>query len=75
MMVTLLTSTGDGVLDTRRMPRADTSDLSETLVGLAWKLLGVPSAGYSLESVTLGYSDGVNHLVLSEHLVDENLLL
>lgn len=44
-------------------------------MGLAGKLLGAPSAGDSLESVTLGDTDGVDHLILGEHGVDGDLLL
>merc|ERR1711935_195621 len=35
----LLTSTGNSVLDTARMPGSDTSDLAKTLVGLDWHFL------------------------------------
>merc|ERR1712071_546348 len=38
MMVTLLTSTGNRELDTRRMPSSDTGDLTQTFVGLAGQL-------------------------------------
>lgn len=65
-MVTVLTSTGNREHDLRRVPRSDTSDLSETLVGLARKLLGSPTVGNSLESVTGRDTDDVNVLVLLE---------
>ena len=46
------------------MPGTDTSDLAETLVSLARKLLGTPTVGDTLKSVTLGHSDDVNVLIL-----------
>jgi len=71
----LLTSSSNSELNSGRMPSSNTSDLAETLVGLARQFLGVPTAGNSLESVTLGYTNGVDHLVLSKDIVDGNLLL
>lgn len=75
VVVTHLTSTGDSPLHVGRMPCTDTSDLAETLVRLARKLLGSPSAGDTLESVTLGDGDAVDHLVLLEDGVDLHWLL
>merc|ERR1712046_372141 len=57
------------------MPGSNTGDLPQTLVSLPGQLLGVPSAGDALVSVTLGDADHVNHLILGEHLADGNLLL
>lgn len=57
------------------MPSTDTSNLSETLVGLSWKLLGSPSAGNTLEALTLGDSNDINHLILLENGVDGDWLL
>lgn len=74
-MVTHLTGTSDGPLDVGRMPGTDTSDLSETLVGLTGKLLGTPSGGDTVETVTLGDSDDIDHLVLLEDGVDADGLL
>lgn len=65
-MVAVLTSTGHGVLDTRRMPRANASDLAETLVRLARQLARAPTVGHTLEPTTLGDTDDVDHLVLLE---------
>ena len=75
VMVTVLTSTGNSPLDVGWMPGTDTSDLSETLVCLSWKLLGSPSAGDTGESVTLGHSNDIDDLVLLEDGVDADWLL
>lgn len=74
-MVTVLTGTGNSPLDVGRMPCTDTSDLSETFVSLSWKLLGTPSAGDTLETVALGNSNGVDHLILFEDGVNFDWLL
>lgn len=75
VMVTSLTSTGNSPLDVGRMPSTDTSNLSETLVSLARKLLGTPTGGNTLESVTLGHGNNVNHLILLEDAGNVNGLL
>jgi len=75
MMVTVLTGTSDRPLNVGRMPGTDTSNLAETLVSLARKLLGTPTGGDTGETVTLGDSDNVDHLVLLENRVDSNFLL
>ena len=74
-MVSVLTSTGNGPLDVGRMPGTDTSNLSETLVSLSWEFLGSPSAGNTRETVTLGNSNDIDHLVLLEDGADLNWLL
>lgn len=75
MMVAILTGTGDGPLDVRRMPCTDTSNLSQTFVRLSWKLLRSPSAGYTLEAVALGDGDAIDHLVLLEDGINLDGLL
>merc|ERR1719362_2648422 len=75
VVVTLLSSPGNGALDSAGMPSSNTSNLPETLVSLPWELLGVPPAGNTLVSVTLGHSDNIDHLVLGKHLADWHLLL
>lgn len=75
VVVTHLTSTGNGPLHVGRMPCTDTSDLAETLVCLTRQLLGAPTAGDTLVSVTLGDGDAVDHLVLLEDRVDLHRLL
>ena len=74
-MVTHLTGTGNGPLDVGRVPGTDTSDLAQTLVRLARQLLGAPAAGDTLETVTLGDGNDVDHLVLLEDGVDVDGLL
>jgi len=72
MMVTVLTSTSNSPLDVGRMPGTNTGNLTETLVCLSGQLLGSPSAGNTGETVTLGNTDNINHLVLLEDRVDCN---
>mmetsp|Transcript_29098 Transcript_29098/g.68072 ORF Transcript_29098/g.68072 Transcript_29098/m.68072 type:complete len:263 (+) Transcript_29098:492-1280(+) len=57
------------------MPRADASDLAETLVRLAGELGDVPPGDNTLEAVTLGDGHAVDHLVLLEDALDGHLLL
>jgi len=75
VMITILTGASDGEHDLRRMPSTDTGNLSETLVGFPWELLGSPTVGNTLESVTLGDSNDVDVLVLFEDGGDVNGLL
>lgn len=75
VVVTHLTSTGNSPLDVGRMPSTDTSNLSETLVSLTGKLLGAPSGGDTVETVTLGNGNDIDHLVLLEDGVDGHGLL
>lgn len=75
VMVSLLTGTSHSEGHTARMPRSNTSDLAQTLVRLARQLLGVPTAGHSLESLSLGHANAVDHLVLGKHLAHGDRLL
>ncbi|KAH3676711.1 hypothetical protein OGATHE_001200 [Ogataea polymorpha] len=75
VVVTSLTSSGNSPHNVGWMPSTDTGDLSGTSVGLSWELLGSPSVGNTLESVTLGDGNDVNHLVLLEDGVNRNGLL
>ncbi len=74
VVVTSLTSSGDGPHDVGWMPSTDTSNLSQTSVGLSWKLLGTPSVGNTFETVTLGDSNGIDHFVLLEDRVNRDSL-
>jgi hypothetical protein len=48
------------------MPCTDTSDFAKTLVGLPGELLGTPTVGNTLETVTLGDGNNIDHLILLE---------
>lgn len=75
VVVTVLTGSGNGVLNVGRVPGSNTGDLSETSMGLSGQLLGSPSVGGSLVSLTLGDGNGVDHLVLLKDRVDGDGLL
>jgi len=75
VVVTHLTRSGNSPLDVGRMPGTDTSDLAETLVGLAREPLGAPTGGDTVVSVTLGDGDDINHLVVLKDGVDTDGLL
>jgi hypothetical protein len=75
VVVSVLTSTCNSPLDVGRMPCTNTGDLSETLVCLSRKLLGSPSGGNTSETVTLGDSDDIDHLILLEDGTNLNWLL
>ena len=64
MEITLLTSTCHRPADASRMPGANASNLAETFVGLARQLGNVPTRDNTLEPVTLGDTEDVDHLVL-----------
>jgi len=75
VMVTVLTGAGDRPLNTRRMPRSNTSNLTKTLMGLAGQTSGSPTGGDTFVTLTLGDSDDVDHLVLLENGGDGDRLL
>lgn len=75
VVVTHLTGTGNSPLDVGRVPGTDTGNLTQTLVSLTGELLGAPSAGDTLETVTLGDGNDVDNLILLEDGVDVDGLL
>lgn len=60
VVVTVLTGTGNGEHDVVGVPCTDTGDLTQTSVGLTRKLLGAPSVGDTLVTVTLGDTDAAD---------------
>jgi len=74
VMVTELTSSGNGESNSGRMPSSDTSDLSETSMGLSGKSLSSESLGNSTVSLTLGDTENVDHFILVEDLGDSDFL-
>jgi hypothetical protein len=73
--ITLLTRTCHGPTNASRMPRTNASNLAETLVGLAGQLGNVPTRDNTLETVTLGNTEDVDHLVLREDRLGRHMLL
>ena len=49
VVVTVLTGSGNSPVNVSWMPSTNTSNLSQTSVGLSWQLLGTPSVGDTLE--------------------------
>jgi len=74
-MVTVLTRSSNREHDVGRMPSTNTSDLSETSMSLSGKLLGTPSSGDTLVTVTLGDGNDIDDLVLLEDGRNLDLLL
>jgi len=75
MMVALLTGSGNRVGYSGWMPCTNASDLPQTLVGLARKLLGVPTGGYTFLSLSFVDTDDVDHFILGEDSVHVDWLL
>ena len=75
VMVSVLTGTGDGVLNTARMPSTDTGDLAETLPGLTGKLGHSPTGGDTLETLTLGDTENIDVLTEGKDIADLDFLL
>jgi len=74
-VVTHLTAAGNSPLNGRWMPGTDTSDLTDTSMGLVLETLALESGDNTLGSVTAGDSDGIDALVLLEDLRDLDFLL
>lgn len=68
VMVAVLTSSGDGPLNGSWMPSTDTTNLSETSVSLSGHSGNTESLDDTLSTVTLGHTNGIDHLVVVEDL-------
>jgi len=75
VMVTHLTSSGNGPGDSGWMPSSNTSDLSVTSMGLLWQELWSPSLDDTLETVSLGSTDDVEETASLEYIADVDFLL
>jgi hypothetical protein len=73
--VTVLTGTGNSGGNTGRMPRSDTSNLTQTTMSLTRQTSDTPTGDDTLVTVTLGNSKYIHVLVLAEDRVKGNLLL
>lgn len=74
-VVTVLTGTSNREHDLGRVPCSDTSDLTETTVGLTGKLGDTPTGDDTSVTLTLGHTDNVDALVLLKDLLDGKGLL
>merc|ERR1719231_2227174 len=75
VVVAELTSARGLELHALRMPRADARDFAEPAVSLARKTGDAPARDNALPSATLRHADRVDHLVVSEHGPNRDLLL
>jgi len=74
VVITVLTSSGDLETNSGRMPSSDTSDLSETSMGLSGQSLGSESLGNTSVTLTLGDTEDVDHFILVEDLGNSDFL-
>lgn len=75
VVVSQLSGSGNTELDSGWMPSTDTSDLSKTSMGLLLQVSNTESLDNSGDSLTLGNSEDIDHLVLLEDLINLDLLL
>jgi len=74
VVITELTSSGDLETNSGGMPSSDTSDLSETSMGLSGESLSTESLGNTSVTLTLGDTEDVDHFVLVEDLGNSDFL-
>jgi len=74
VVITQLTGSGDGESYSGRMPSTDTTDLSETSMGLSGESLGTESGSDTFVTLTLGDTENVDHFVLVDNLGNSDFL-
>jgi len=74
VMVSVLTSSGNAVSDSRWMPSSNTGNLTETLVSLSGQSSSSPTGGDTFVTLTLGGSKSIDQLVVAKYRVNGNLL-
>jgi len=74
VVITQLTSSGNGESNSGRMPSSDTTNLSETSMGLSGESLGSESGSDTFVTLTLGNTENINHFVLVDDLGDSDFL-
>mmetsp|Transcript_7897 Transcript_7897/g.14616 ORF Transcript_7897/g.14616 Transcript_7897/m.14616 type:complete len:321 (-) Transcript_7897:177-1139(-) len=72
--ISVLTGTSNRGRNTSRMPRSDTSDLSQTTVSLSRKTSDTPTGSHTLVTTTLGNTNNINVLVLVEDGINGDFL-
>jgi len=74
VVITVLTSSGNGESNSGRMPSSDTSDLSETSMGLSGEMLSSESLSDTCVTITLGNTENVDNFILIDDLRDSDFL-
>jgi len=74
VVITVLTSSGNGESNSGRMPSSDTSDLSETSMGLSGEMFSTESLSDTCVTFTLGNTENVDHFILIDDLGDSDFL-
>jgi len=74
VVITALTSSGNLESNSGRMPSTDTTDLSETSMGLSGESLGTESGSNTFVTFTLGDTEDIDHFILVEDLGNSDFL-
>ena len=74
VVVTVLTSAGNRVRNTGRVPGTDARNLAQTTVGLTREAGDTPTSDDTFETLTLRNADEINHFILLEDGVNRDSL-